>query len=849
MSPKLFIIDAYGFVFRAYYSLSSMTTANNQPIGALFGFCNMIIKILKTFSPEHLLIIYDSGQKNFRHALNENYKINRDAAPAELVSQFQLIRDFVTHMGIPNWEAIGFEADDLIATIAKITAQTDWETIIISSDKDLTQLIHSGLIMFDPVKDKEIDAQAVFEKFGVYPEKILDFLTLMGDKSDNIEGVRGVGPKNAAKLLAEFGSLDKILENISSISSKKIAQNLTESQSYIHNSRELVRLANNVPLPHKDLHAWSKMQEPDFKELFVFLRQYNFTSIINKIENLYQKNSKDFQPKIEHKQTNVINKEELETLCAKLQQTLKIFINIGTENINISIKDHEIFTIIYSNEISQHSVLKLLHPILENPAILKIFFDSKASIKTLQKHDIDVAHAYDDLCAMFYSLSCGQFMSSVENIKKRYAPQSDLPCHFHIFEIYEGLLHDLQKLKTLEIYVIEKKICAILAQMELQGVAIDSVALDKLSIEFTKKSNILEGEIFAFAGEKFNIGSPKQIGKILFEKLQIPHGKKTKSGIYATDSDALQQLKEHAIAAKILQWRHFEKLNNTYVQGLHGYASENGKIHTNYSNLVTITGRLTSNKPNLQNLPIKSKDGQLIRAAFVAEEGKNLISADYSQIELRVLAHIAGVEKLQQAFANGFDIHSLTAMEIFDLQDIAEVNADLRRKAKSINFGIIYGLSSFGLAKQIDISIEEAKKYIEKYFEKYPEIRDYMEKTMQFARENNFVTTVLNRRCYVKDVNSVNHNLRSAAERSAINAPIQGTAADIVKLAMIKIAKLLNPNHIKMIMQIHDELVFESDADSLDENLQIIKNAMENINLFKDLKLKIQLCHGSNFLH
>lgn len=842
MSP-LFLIDAYGFVFRAYYSLSNMTTAAGEPIGALYGFCNMLLKVLREFEPQNIMIIFDSGQKNFRHTLNPTYKENRDEAPQDLISQFQLIRDFVTLLNLPQWEAIGFEADDLIATMATHAGQKNYPVTVISSDKDLMQLVDENLQMFDPLKDRKIGIEQVIEKFGVAPEKILDFLTLIGDKSDNIQGVNGIGPKTAAKLLDQFEDLDGILKNLHLISSKKIAQNLELSKAYIHNSRDLIRLADNVPLPNENWLDWSKPQNPDFEKLFEFLKKYGFSSVAHKIEYLFEVKKEDYQQKIEFREIKIETEANLQELTEELTKNLQIFIDFQENQLILAKKNYEIY-IIDLQKLPQ--AITNLQPIFEDQAVTKIFLDAKKNLTILQKNNIDIQNSYEDLFTMFYCLSGGGFTINAENIKKRYFTQSDLPCVFHIFEILPKMLQDSYHQQTLEVYTIEKKITKILVEMEAVGVQIDPQILQDLAQSFASKNAGLEQEIFSIAGEKFNLGSPKQISEILFEKMGLPQSKKNKSGIFATDFDALQHLKieGHEIAEKILQWRHYEKLQNTYLQGLQSSMQANQRIHTTYSNIATITGRLNSKEPNLQNLPIKSAEGREIRRAFVAPEGKILISADYSQIELRILAEIAQVKKLQQAFEQNQDIHTITAQEIFE---IAEVSSEERRRAKAINFGIIYGLSAFGLSRQIGIPIEQAKTYIEKYFEKYPEIEDYMRASVQFAQKNGFVRTMLGRKCAAVNIRASNHSLQQGAQRSAINAPIQGTAADLIKIAMTKIARELNNQPCKMIMQIHDELIFESAVDFLEEAKQIISRNMSEIAQLP-LKAQVNLKWGENLL-
>lgn len=829
MKEKTFtIIDGYGFLFRAYYVLPHLTTTTGIPIGGVYGFLNMILKYI-AYS-DYLIVAFDAGKKNFRHNLYSEYKANRVSPPEDLMPQFTILREAVEAFNLSYEEVEGYEADDIIATlVAKYSNYQNLKVVVVSSDKDLFQLLNYNILIFDPIKNTYVDEKRVIEKFGVNSNKLLDLLSLTGDASDNIPGVPGIGPKTAAKLLGEFGSLDGILENIGKIEQTRVRNILTEHKEKAVISKELVSLHEAVDLQH-DVEE-CKVHISDMEKLLSFLKKYEFNSLINKVEKLFAYKEPHKEEKIEY------NSQELEKFLEHCRYEGRIAIYCHYENdtlskISLSYSEHNVF---YIEQANVQDVLIPINSLLCANEILKIVHDIKGVKKIIPAIE-KALDSTDDLMFMSYSLDTGKHDHSIPNIVAHnlsgdawaFSAQT-------LITLHKKLKQRLFQEKLFSIYErFDKPLMKVILDMEKKGVLLNVQKLQELSDEFQQVIGVLESTIHDLAGEKFNIASPKQLSDVLFNKMGLNKKKKSKSGAYSTNSEVLEKLEIEGveIASKILNWRHLSKLKNTYTDALMKQVSHlDDRVHTSFSTTATTTGRLSSSNPNLQNIPIRSKEGSLIRQAFIAPEGYKIISADYSQVELRLLAHVAGVAAFKEAFTNGQDIHDITAKQVFGVSENVSVD---RRKAKSINFGIIYGISPFGLAKQLGITIQEAAEYIDYYFSCYPEIKTYMEEMISVARSNGYVETIFGRRCFVKDINNNISYVRQFAERVAINAPLQGTAADIIKRAMIQLFDQLKTG--KIILQVHDELLLEVEEGNVQETAALMKNVMENV-----VKLSIPL--------
>ena len=820
MSKKhLVLIDGYGFLFRAYHALPPLNRPDGTPVGAVYGFVSMMLKIIKDFQFSHIAVVLDSGVKSFRNEIYKEYKAHRPPAPDDLIPQFPIIRDAIIAMNIPILEKVGFEADDLIATYAKNAASNDFVVTIISSDKDLMQLITDGQIsMFDALKNKNIGEKEVEEKFGVQASKLLNALALMGDSADNIPGVPGIGPKTAAELINRFGTIENIYQNINEIKQDKRRESLVLNKENAFLSRKLITLIEDIPLDISlDLLSAKKI---DLEIFSTFLQAQNFKSLSNKINNF---KAKDEVIEI----IEVKNNHQLEDIIKKANDLGFIAIDIEYENKEIT----KIFLALDYNKACVISLKTDLFSSAENISLasLKELFADKSILKitsNLKKlmHLLDFTEFYacEDVELANYILGqdLKDILSTIENYNSNAIGS-------YLLKIWDETKQNLFQNKMLVLYErIEKPLIKVLFSMEKNGIKIDSAFLAKLSHAFANTLSELEKIIYKLAGCEFNIASPKQLSHILFEKMGISFAN---NKAQSTNAEILEELvaSGHEIAARILSWRHLAKLKNTYTDTLGKDVDKENRIHTTYLMTSTSTGRLSSIEPNLQNIPIKTTEGNLIRKAFIAQTSHKLISADYSQIELRLLAHIAKVTPLINAFRNNLDIHKITAAEIFNVK-LAEVDENMRSKAKTINFSIIYGISAFGLANRLGISNFTAKEYIDSYFKKYPQILEYMEKTKEFARSNGYVETLFGRKCYLKTINAKNNAERSFAERAAINAPIQGTQADIIKIAMNEIFSKID-NSAKMLLQIHDELILEDTEENAENTAKLMKKTMENV--------------------
>lgn len=915
MTKKLALIDGYGFVFRAYHSLPALTRKDQTPVGAVYGFTNMLIKLLSQLDVSHIGVVFDAGSKTFRNEIYPEYKANRPPCPEDLLPQFPIVREAAESLNLAILEKPGFEADDIIATLAKEYDKKNYEVVIVSSDKDLMQLINDNVKMYDAMKNKTIGEKEVFDKFSVKPKQVLDVLSLMGDSSDNVPGVRGIGPKTAAELIQKFGDLEGILSNLDQIPQKKRKEMLAQDTEKARLSKTLITLKDNVELGINEDDLALKDIDPH--KLITFLSQQGFRSLVQRVKKEFKISPEIIAEEIslqkpeqqirsvksanfdEIKQIKIENNQKLQEIIQKINKNELIIIDFEENFENFtsltisSPKNDEILQEIYyfelennsqdlfaqKNNLDEEIFYQEIAKILKNPAINKIFFDSKRFLRLFnQKIELN---SFEDISLINHLLNSSiknNFRELVdfnldENIESRNFGEifvalgkSKIPEQFQddkikqefysfknygLFQLYKILFPKIFRQKLNNSYhSYEKPLILALAEMEKNGVKIDTQKLAALSEEFGAKIQQLTTEIHQIAGEEFNIASPQQLGKILFEKLELKSSKKSKkTGALSTKSSVLEELEHegHAIAGKILEFRKFSKLKNTYTDALPKEINpKTNRIHSNFATTATITGRLSSSNPNLQNIPIRSPQGQKIREAFIADKGNLLISADYSQVELRVIAHVAKIEALIKAFKDDKDIHKITAAQIFAC-DESEVSKEQRSQAKAINFGIIYGISAFGLAKQLDISRKDAAKYIEKYMQTYPGIEKYMQDYQEFARQNGFVKTIGGRKCFISGINHKNPIVRSENERLAINAPIQGSAADIIKKAMIKLNKKLKNLEAKIILQIHDELIIETKEENAQKIAEIVKEEMENA-MILDCPLKVDVEIGKYWL-
>jgi len=876
-TKKLYLIDGSGFIFRAYHALPPLTRPDGTPVGAVLGFTNMLVKLITDMKAHHMVVIFDSARRTFRNQLYSLYKATRPETPADLIPQFPLVREACHAFGVPILEQENYEADDIIATYAKRAAREEMEVIIVSSDKDLMQLVDDVHIrMFDHMKNRSIGTEQIQEKFGVPPNKLLDVLALMGDASDNIPGVPGIGPKTAAQLILEYGTLENLLDHLSDIKQEKRRAVLEAHQDEARLSKQLITLCEDVPLDRAI--ATLNVPAPDPKVYTPFLEQQGFKSLLNRLgsslptpfkhlsstspsASSYEMilDPKELGPWIERARSQgwIVIDTETTSLNAMEAQLVGIALSTGFGTAcYIPIGHH--LTLEDPKQASKTEVLSLLKPLLEDPSILKIGHNIKYDMLILKNQGIEVTPISDTML-MSYVLSPGRHGLD-ELVKDRFdhqmitfkevagsglhqktfdqvslktatcyaAEDADYTCR-----LYQTLLPQLRENQVLSVYeTIERPLIPVLVKMEYEGVLVDKHVLHSLSQEFLDLIKDLEAEIFEEVGRSFNLGSPKQLSDILFGELGLNPGKKTKTGALGTGADILEKLaaEGHTIVQKILDWRQFSKLRSTYTEALaQSISPKDGRVHTSYAMAVTSTGRLSSSDPNLQNIPIRTEYGRKIRQAFIPKVGCQLVSMDYSQIELRLLAHLAGIDSLKEAFHQGKDVHALTASQVFHVP-LEEVSPELRRKAKAINFGIIYGMSAYGLGQQLGISNEDAASYIKSYEAQYPGIFAYMNQTKEFARTHGYVKTLFGRKCYVPGILSKNFSERGLAERQAINAPLQGTAADIIKRAMIQVDKSIMDYEFqsRMLLQVHDELVFEVLEEELNTFIPRIKDIMQS---------------------
>ena len=890
-TDHFYLVDGSGYIFRAYYALPPLSRkSDGLPTGAVSGFSNMLFKLLEESrsddsenKPTHFAVIFDSARKNFRNEIYKDYKANRSETPDDLVPQFEYIRKAVQAFNLPSIEQLNYEADDLIATYAKQIRNLGAKVTIISSDKDLMQLVSKNIRLFDPMKSKVIGEKEVMEKFGVKPQQVIDVQSLVGDSSDNVPGVPGIGVKTAAELINKYKTLDRLLDKAGEIPQKKRKETLINNKKIALISRELVTLKDDVSVKDKIENFSIKEVEKD--KLYNFLREMEFNRLLSQAISLYGEsnnkiknvNKKINQKKIDLKKYETITDEsQLDKWISILQQ--KPLISVDTETTSLYPVETDLvgISLCYApndacyiplkhkkqNCLNINLVLKKVKKILEDPSIKKIGQNIKFDYIVLKKHNIDIQPIEDTMLAS-YTLDAGINRHNLDTLSELHLNHKTISFKDLVgtgknkiifpdvglkkateyaaedadvtFRLYELLKQRLDEEKLNRVYeVFEKPLVKILSQIEMNGIKVDNEYLKKLSKKFDDKIKKIEKGIYSIANKEFNIGSPKQLGEIIYNELKIAKLKKTRKGSLATSAAILEDLayKGHKFPSLVLDWRQLSKLKNTYSDALQEHINPNtNRVHTSFLLAATNTGRLASSDPNLQNIPIKTEDGREIRKAFIAEKNNVLISADYNQIEMRILADLADVKKLKEAFINKEDIHSLTASQVFNVS-LKEVDENLRRKAKTINFGIIYGITQYGLAKQISVSNEEALEFINSYFKKFPEIKEYMRTTIKFCRKHGYVNNIFGRRIHLRGINDKNFNVRSFQERAAINAPIQSSAADIIRLAMIKISELIELNKIydaKMLLQIHDELVFECLKSNQISVEKIVKKTMESV--------------------
>lgn len=916
-SDEIFLVDGSGYIFRAYFALpQNLTNPQGQPVGAVLGFTNMMVKLIEDLKAPYLAVVFDAARKNFRYDIYDQYKANRDDPPDDLIPQFPLFRTATEAFGVPAIEVEGYEADDIIATYAKQAVAQGKKVTIVGSDKDLMQLVNDNVRLYDPMKAKYIEADEVFEKFGVTPDKVVDVQALAGDSVDNVPGVPGIGVKTAAQLINEYGSLEELLNRAGEIKQPKRREALIDNADLARISKQLVTLANDAPVPV----GFDSMIAQDYKraELYDFLKAQGFKTLLTRLGQpvdiapavsapvsntpASQKETKaDTAPYGNYTLINdmAILKEwiaeayeagvlavDTETthltpamaslvgisLCAKAGKAAYIPVGHTAEADLLGDNAQDV------PQLPLTDVIAALKPLLEDEGVLKIGQNIKYDWQIFKKHGVTVA-PIDDTMLISYALDGTLHSNGMDDLSTQFLGHTPIPyaeiagkgksmVTFDKVDILKARdyaaedadvtlrLHRLFKPRLaaehmVSVYEdIERPLSPVIAQMELDGIKVDPKFLKVMSTGFGVRLIELERDIQKMAGTEFNVASPKQIGEILFDQMGLQGGSKTKTGQWSTDAGLLEDLAEqgHEIVQKILDWRQLAKLKSTYTDALQEQINPaTGRVHTSFACAHTSTGRLASSDPNLQNIPIRTEEGRKIRQAFIAEDGHVLLSADYSQVELRLAAEMADVKALKAAFRDNKDIHAMTAARVFNVP-LDEVTPELRRQAKAVNFGIIYGISGWGLAKQLGIDPADAREFINRYLTAFSEIQDFMETTKDFARKHEYVQTLFGRKCYTPNINAKNGAWRAGAERAAINAPLQGTAADIMKKAMIKIPPALKAAHLnaRMLLQVHDELIFEVPEAQAEATAKLVKEIMENV-VTLDVPLIVETGVGKNW--
>lgn len=917
----LHLIDGSAFIFRAYHALPPLTRkSDGLPIGAVAGFCNMLFRYIENNhgpdAPTHAAVIFDKGSHTFRNELYDKYKANREAMPEDLRPQMPLTREATKAFNIACEEMEGYEADDIIATLSVQARNAGGRVTIISSDKDMMQLVGGGVEMLDAMKNRRIDTDGVVEKFGVKPDRVIDVQALAGDSVDNVPGAPGIGIKTAALLINEYGDLDTLLDRAGEIKQPKRRQTLIDNAEQIRLSRQLVTLDENTPITFTldDL----EVRDPEPEKLMPFLAEMEFRTLTKRIADQLGVEPPVISDTAPQQETiaNDVPFDASKYECVRDEKALlgwieqikeRGWVAVDTETTGLNEMIAELVGIslcveagvacyiplihktqanddlfgtaeLAQGQMSQELALALLKPVLENPAILKIGQNMKYDAKIFTRYGVTIA-PIDDTMLMSYALHGGEHNHGMDTLSERYLDHTPIPIKpllgigksaitfdrvpigeavpyaaedaditLRLWQVFKPQLHRSSVTTVYE--TLERPLIPVLAEMEMHGIKVDRDTLSRMSNAFAQKMAGLEDEIHKTAGRSFNVGSPKQLGEILFDEMGIEGGKRGKNGAWATGADILEDLATtHELPGLVLDWRQLSKLKSTYTDALQDHINaDTGRVHTSYSIAGANTGRLASTDPNLQNIPVRTEEGRRIREAFVAEPGNVLLSLDYSQIELRILAHIAEIDALKQAFADGLDIHAMTASEMFNVP-LDEMTPDIRRQAKAINFGVIYGISGFGLARNLRIPRSDAQGFIDRYFERFPGIRTYMDDTKAFAREHGYVQTLFGRKIHTPEIGAKGPRA-GFANRAAINAPIQGTAADVIRRAMIRMPAAIADLPARMLLQVHDELLFEVDASAVDDTIAIARDIMENASdpaVKLDVKLTVDAGQGANW--
>lgn len=914
--PPFVLVDGSYFLFRAFHALPPLTTSTGLHTNAIRGAISAIQKLMRRTQPTHMAVIFDTPEPTFRHELSPIYKGDRPSMPEELSQQIPYLHALIRALGIPLYMLPGAEADDIIGTLAKRAEAEGQQVLISTGDKDMAQLVTEKVTLEDSFKEKPMDIQAVFDKFGVWPHQIIDYLTLMGDASDGIMGVPGIGAKTAAKLLTEYGSIGAILENVDHIKGK-VGQNIKDNADGIALDHQLASIVCDLDLNFG--YADLKLQDPNVEALRNLYTELEFRNQLQSLDHPNNPNNSNYKqaaktvaaPTANEIETEdqatqssvddqlgaatyhtILDQAHWDALLQRLQTAQRFAFDTETTSLDYRVAEIVGFSIAFDakdayyvplahdyegapQQLNRDQVLAQIKPILENNAVDKIGHHLKYDAHVLENHGIHLQgwyfdtmlasyvlnsvatrHGMDDVARLYLShLTTSYEQIAGKGVKQKTFNQIEIETAAHYaaedahvtYRLYEVLSAKLQKHPELVniLHNIEMPVARVLTSMEENGIQLDLKFLDQLGVDFSQTMQDLENQIVELAGENFNVSSPKQVGEILFDKLGLKGGKKTATGQYSTSESVLEKI-EHPISSLILDYRGLSKLKSTYTDGLLKQANnDTHRVHTSYHQALTATGRLSSTDPNLQNIPIRTEIGRQIRKAFVAPEGRVLLAADYSQIELRLMAHFSQDDALLDAFNHGQDVHRRTAAEVLGIA-LEDVTSDQRRQAKAVNFGLLYGMSEFGLIRQLGFTREESQNYIKQYFQRYPGIYEYMQRTRQVALEQGFVETILGRRLYTPDIAARNMMVRKAAERAAINAPLQGSAADIIKMAMIEVDKMLPQAQAKMLLQVHDELVFEVDADAADELAPKLAEVIQSV-VEISVPLVVEVGKGNNW--
>ena len=916
--PPFVLVDGSYFLFRAYHALPPLTTSTGLQTNAIRGAISAIQKLMRRIQPTHMAVIFDTPEPTFRHLLSPIYKGDRPSMPDELSQQIPYLHNLIRALGIPLYTLPGAEADDVIGTLAKRAEKAGHQVLISTGDKDMAQLVTDKVTLEDSFKDKPMDVNGVFEKFGVWPNQIIDYLTLMGDTSDGIRGVPGVGAKTAAKLLTEYGSIGGILENVDQIKGK-VGQNIKDNVEGIALDHQLASIVIDLDLnlTYDDL----KLADPNVEALRQLYTELEFRNQLQSLDHPNNPNSSVYKQtsKVIEKSAHIeeVIKTEDQADMSSVDDQLgqatyhtilsqadwdKFFQRFSTEKrfsfdtettsldyriaemvgFSVAFDAHDAYYIPLAHDyegapeqLNRETILAQIKPILEDASVKKIGHHLKYDAHILQNHGIELQGWYFDTMLASYVLNSVATRHGMDDVARLYLShltttfeqvagkgvkqktfnqiEIEIAAHYaaedaHVtYRLYEVLSKKLKAVPELDniLHNIEMPVARVLTMMEENGIELDLKFLDQLGVDFSNAIQNLENQIIELAGQSFNVSSPKQVGEILFDKLGLKGGKKTATGQYSTSESILEKI-DHPITALILEYRGLSKLKSTYTDGLQKQANnDSGRVHTSYHQALTATGRLSSTDPNLQNIPVREEIGRQIRKAFVAPKGRVLLAADYSQIELRLMAHFSQDDALVHAFNHGQDVHRRTAAEVLGIA-LEDVTHDQRRQAKAVNFGLLYGMSEFGLIRQLGFTRQESQDYIKQYFHRYPGIYEYMQRTRQVALEQGFVETILGRRLYTPDIDARNMMVRKGAERAAINAPLQGSAADIIKMAMIEVDKILPKDQAKMLLQVHDELVFEVDADAADELAPKLAEVMQSV-VEISVPLVVEVGQGNNW--